>query len=146
MNRSVNKVILMGNVGSDVKYQFTPSGIPVSTFSLATSTSWKDKFGKIVEVTDWHQIVAWRSLADIAQKMVVKGSKVYVEGKLKTRVSELQDKSKRTVVEVVVEQIIILDSKKRELEQRKSNDVFDSHYFEQFTDIPLEDNDESEPF
>lgn len=136
----------MGNVGSDVKYQFTPSGIPVSTFSLATSTSWKDKFGKTVEVTDWHQIVAWRSLAEIAQKLVVKGSKVYLEGKLKTRVSELQDKSKRTVVEVVVDQIIILDTKKKEIDPRKSNEVFDSHYFEQLTDIPLDDDEDSEPF
>lgn len=145
MNRSVNKVFLLGNVGSEVKYQFTPSGIPVSTFSLATSVSWKDKNGKIVETTDWHQIVAWRSLADIAHKLVVKGSKLYIEGKLKTRIVDAQEKTKRTLVEVVAEQLLILDTKKKEYDIR-DNSSSDAHYFEQLTDIPFEESDDNEPF
>lgn len=143
MNRSVNKVFLIGNVGSEVKYQFTPSGIPVSTFSLATSVSWKDKNGNVVETTDWHQIVAWRSLADIAYKLVVKGSRVYIEGKLKTRLVDTQEKTKRTIVEVVIEQLLILDAKKKEIDSHESKDA---HYFEQLTDIPFEESDENEPF
>lgn len=146
MNRSVNKVFLIGNVGSDVKYQFTPSGIPVSTFSLATSVSWKDKNGKIVESTDWHQIVAWRSLADIAHKLVVKGSKLYIEGKLKTRLVDVNEKSKRTVVEVVVEQLLLLDAKKKEIDFRDNDVASETHYFEQLTDIPFEETDDNEPF
>jgi len=146
MNRSVNKVFLIGNVGSDVKYQFTPSGIPVSTFSLATSVSWKDKNGKIVESTDWHQIVAWRSLADIAHKLVVKGSKLYIEGKLKTRLVDVNEKTKRTVVEVVVEQLLLLDAKKKETDFRDNEFASDTHYFEQLTDIPIDETDDNEPF
>lgn len=146
MNRSVNKVFLLGNVGSEVKYQFTPSGIPVSTFSLATSVSWKDKNGKIVETTDWHQIVAWRSLADIAHKLVVKGSRLYIEGKLKTRIVDTQEKTKRTVVEVVADQLLILDAKKKEFDQKEHYSATDAHYFEQLTDIPFEESDNNEPF
>ena len=146
MNKSVNKVFLLGNVGSEVKYQFTPSGIPVSTFSLATSVSWKDKNGKIVETTDWHQIVAWRSLADIAHKLVVKGSRLYIEGKLKTRIVETQEKTKRTVVEIVAEQLLILDPKKKEYDLRDNSPSSDVHYLEQLTDIPFEESDDVEPF
>ena len=82
---SLNKVLLIGNLGSDPETRFTPSGAQVANFSLATSESWNDKDGQRQERTEWHRIVLWRRLAEIAGQYLKKGSKVYIEGKLQTR-------------------------------------------------------------
>jgi len=115
MSRSLNKVQLIGHVGKDPEYTFTSGGTAVATFRLATSESWKDKNGALQESTDWHTIVVWntqyRNLADIVHKMVHKGSRIYVEGKLKYRTFESRDGSKRTVTEIIADSIIILDAK-----------------------------------
>ena len=79
-----NKVILVGNVGKDPEVKYTPSGIPVGKFSLATNERFKDKNGEFQERTEWHNIVVWQRLAEILGEFVSKGSKVYVEGKLQT--------------------------------------------------------------
>ena len=81
----VNKVILVGNLGSDPELRYTPSGVAVANFSIATSDRWTDKEGKPQERTEWHRIVAWRKLAEIAGEYLKKGKQVYVEGKLQTR-------------------------------------------------------------
>lgn len=115
MSRSLNKVQLIGHVGKDPDYTFTSGGTAVATFRLATSESWKDKNGALQENTDWHTIVVWnsqyRNLADIVHKLVHKGSKLYVEGKLKYRTYESRDGSKRTVTEIIADNIMLLDSK-----------------------------------
>ncbi|GDX64879.1 hypothetical protein LBMAG35_17180 [Chlorobiota bacterium] len=115
MSRSLNKVQLIGHVGKDPEYTFTSGGTAVATFRLATSESWKDKNGALQESTDWHTIVVWnsqyRNLADIVHKMVHKGSRIYVEGKLKYRTFESRDGSKRTVTEIIADSIILLDAK-----------------------------------
>jgi single-strand DNA-binding protein len=115
MSRSLNKVQLIGHVGKDPEYTFTSGGTAVATFRLATSESWKDKNGALQESTDWHTIVVWnsqyRNLADIVHKMVHKGSRIYVEGKLKYRTFESRDGSKRTVTEIIADSIILLDVK-----------------------------------
>jgi single-strand DNA-binding protein len=84
MPRSINKVILVGNVGKDPEIKYTPRGIPVGKFSLATHERFKDKNGEFQERTEWHNIVAWQRLAEIVGEYVAKGSKVYIEGKLQT--------------------------------------------------------------
>ena len=115
MSRALNKVQLIGHVGKDPEYTFTSGGTAVATFRLATSESWKDKNGALQESTDWHTIVVWnsqyRNLADIVHKMVHRGSRIYVEGKLKYRSYESRDGSKRTVTEIIADSIILLDAK-----------------------------------
>lgn len=108
MSRSLNKVQLIGNLGKDPELKYTPSGVAVATFSIATSESWKDQDGNQQEKTEWHNIVAWRKLAEICGEYLKKGKKVYLEGKLQTRNYE-KDGVKRYVTEIVADQLIMLD-------------------------------------
>ena len=105
----VNKVVLIGNLGADPEVRFTPSGVQVVSFTLATSESWNDKNGERQERTEWHRLVLWRILAEIADQFLKKGSKIYVEGKLQTRSWDDQKGQKRYVTEVVVNNIEMLD-------------------------------------
>ena len=107
----VNKVILIGNLGADPELKYTPSGVPVVNFSLATSESWNDKSGERQERTEWHRIVLWRKLAEIAGQYLRKGSKIYVEGKLQTRSWDDQSGQKRYTTEVVVNDMQMLDGR-----------------------------------
>jgi single-strand DNA-binding protein len=91
MAKSVNKVILIGNVGKDPEVKYTPSGTPVAKFSLATNERYKDKNGQRQDRTEWHNLVAWQRTAEIVGEYVKKGSKVYIEGSLRT--SSWDDKS-----------------------------------------------------
>jgi single-strand DNA-binding protein len=107
----VNKVILIGNLGSDPEVKYTPSGVPVANFSLATTESWTDRNGERQERTEWHRLVLWRKLAEIAGQYLKKGSKLYVEGKLQTRSWEDQSGQKRYTTEVVVNDMQMLDGR-----------------------------------
>ena len=106
-SRSVNKVILLGNLGKDAETKFTPSGVPRSTFSLATSRRWKDQqSGEWKEETDWHNILLWR--AENVANYLLKGKKVYIEGHLQTRSYEDKDGQKKYFTEVVCDELILL--------------------------------------
>ena len=110
MAKSLNKVMLIGNLGKDPELRYTTSGIAVATFSLATSDSWKDQDGNQQEKTEWHNIVAWRKLAEICGEWLKKGKKVYIEGRIQTR--SYDDKNtgqKRYMTEVVADSLIMLD-------------------------------------
>ncbi len=109
--RGLNKVTLIGNLGNDPDYQVLESNIGVAKFSLATTEPFKDKNGQTHSTTDWHTVVLWRSLAELAHKFLQKGSLVFVEGKLKTRSYDDKDGTKRYVTEVVAENLIMLDKK-----------------------------------
>ena len=112
MARGVNKVILIGNLGSDPEVKYTPAGVPVVNFNLATSESWSDRAtGERQERTEWHRLVLWRKLAEIAGQYLKKGSKIYVEGKLQTRSWDDQGGQKRYTTEVVVNEMEMLDSR-----------------------------------
>lgn len=113
MSRTLNKVILIGNVGKEPELKHTPSGIPVTSFRLATSETWKDRDGSVKEHTDWHTVVAWRGLAEVIHKLVAKGSRVYIEGKIQTRSFEDKNGSKKHVVEILADNMLLLDTKKR---------------------------------
>jgi len=106
----VNKVVLIGNLGADPEVRFTPSGVQVVSATLATSESWNDKNGERQERTEWHRLVLWRKLAEIADQFLKKGSKIYVEGKMQTRSWDDQKGQKRYVTEVVVNNLEMLDS------------------------------------
>ena len=111
MARGINKVILVGNVGTDPEVRYMPSGGAVTNITLATSESWKDKqTGQPQERTEWHRLVFFNRLAEIAGEYVRKGSKLYVEGSLRTRQWE-QDGVKRYTTEIVVNEMQMLDSK-----------------------------------
>ena len=111
MARGVNKVILVGNVGGDPETKYMPSGGAVTNLSIATSESWKDKqTGQPQERTEWHRVVFFNRLAEIVSEYVRKGSKVYVEGALRTRQWE-QDGVKRYSTEIVASEMQMLDSR-----------------------------------
>jgi single-strand DNA-binding protein len=107
----VNKVILIGHLGKDPEMRHIEGGTARVTFSLATSEYYKDKTGNRIEQTEWHHIVMWRGLAENAEKLLKKGSQVYIEGKLQTR--EWQDKEgiKRRITEIVAENFNLLGRK-----------------------------------
>ncbi len=106
---TVNKVILVGNLGSDPEIKTTPQGAQVANFSLATSESWTDKnTGEKQEKAEWHRLVLWRRLAEIAGQYLKKGAKIYVEGKLETRSWEDKEGQRRYTTEVVVNQLEML--------------------------------------
>ena len=111
MARGVNKVILIGNLGSDPEVRYTPDGVPVANFSLATNESWNDKDGQRQERTEWHRLVLWRRQAEVAQQYLKKGSKIYVEGRLQTRSWDDQSGQKRYTTEIVVNDMQMLDSR-----------------------------------
>lgn len=136
MTRSLNKVMLIGNVAKDPELKFTPSGIPVTSFRLATTESWKDKDGSIIEHTDWHSIVAWRGLAEIITKLVKKGSKIYIEGRLQSRSFEDKNGNKKNVTEILADNMLILETKKFR-DSELTTDTFN----EESEDITHFDND-----
>ena len=110
-SRGVNKVILLGNVGNDPESKSLPGGGTVVNFSMATSESWKDKnTGEQKEVSEWHRVVAFNRLAEIIVEYVKKGSKLYIEGSLRTR-SWDQDGQKRYATEIVASEMQMLDGK-----------------------------------
>lgn len=107
----VNKVILIGNLGKDPEVRYLEGGIAVAKFPLATSESYKDKTGKKVDQTEWHNIVLWRGLAEIAEKLLKKGMQVYVEGKLRTRSWQDKEGNKRYTTEIVGDSLTLLGKK-----------------------------------
>ena len=112
MAGSLNKVMLIGNLGADPEVRATPNGAQVANFRVACTETWKDQSGQRQERTEWVTIVAWRQQAEIAQKYLRKGSKVYVEGKLQTR--QWEDKNgggKRYATEVLCDNFIMLDGR-----------------------------------
>ena len=111
MARSVNKVILIGNLGRDPEVRFTSGGTPVANFSIATSEQWKNAEGEQQEHTEWHNLVAFRRLAEICGEYLHKGSRIYVEGKIRSRSWEGQDGQKRYRTEVIIDDMMMLDSR-----------------------------------
>lgn len=112
MARGVNKVILVGNVGNDPDKRFLPNGNAVVNFSIATSESWKDKqTGEKQERTEWHRVVIFNRLAEVAGEYLRKGSKVYVEGSLKTRKWQDQSGADKYMTEIIVSEMQMLDSR-----------------------------------
>lgn len=108
---SLNKVMLIGNLGRDPEIRYTPDGSPVANFSLATTDYWTDKGGTRQERTEWHNIVAWSRLADLSKRFLTKGRQVYVEGRLRTREWTDRDGNKRRTTEIIASQMVLLGSR-----------------------------------
>ena len=105
---SINKVILVGNVGKDPEIRHLQGGASVATITLATSERYKDRNGESREQTEWHTVVAWRQLADLAENYIRKGSQIYVEGRIRSRSWDDQNGQKRYVTEIQADTIQLL--------------------------------------
>ena len=110
--RGVNRVMLIGNLGRDPDLQYLEGNIAVAKFPLATTETFKDKTGNLVSQTEWHTVVLWRGLAELAQKYLHKGSLVFIEGRLRTRTWEDKDKNRRFSTEIVGDNLVMLDKRK----------------------------------
>jgi single-strand DNA-binding protein len=104
----VNKVIIIGNLGADPEIKYTQSNVPLATFRVATTENWKDQSGEWQERTEWHRIVAWRHLAERAERFLRKGKQVYIEGKIQTRSWEDQSGEKKYMTEIVAREMQLL--------------------------------------
>lgn len=114
-SRSLNKVMLIGNLTRDVEVRYTPSGTAVATFGLATNRSWSSGDGaERQEETQFHRIVAWSKLAEICGQLLFKGRKIFIEGRLQTRKFTGQDGQQREITEIVAENMMILDTRNRD--------------------------------
>jgi single-strand DNA-binding protein len=111
MSRDLNKVMIIGHLGRDPEMRFTPSGRPVTTFSVATSRSWNSSDGEKHTETEWFNIVAWSNLAEICKQFLTKGQQVYIEGRLQTRHWD-KEGVKHSVVEIVASEMMILGERR----------------------------------
>jgi single-strand DNA-binding protein len=129
MSRGLNKVMLIGRLGRDPEMRYTPSGRPVTTFSLATSRTWNTSEGERRTETEWFNIVAWGSLAEICKQFLNKGQQVYVEGRLQTRHWEDGEGVKHSVAEIVANEMIMLGDRR---EMNNTGTEFPSEEDEEF--------------
>lgn len=113
---SLNKAMLIGRLGKDPEIRYTQDGSPVANFSLATSDFWTDKSGTRQEKTEWHNIVAWKRLADLSKRYLAKGRQVFVEGRIRTRDWDDKDGNKRRTTEIIANQIVLLGSRPEGME------------------------------
>jgi single-strand DNA-binding protein len=112
MTRGLNKVLIIGRVGREPEMRYTPSGRPVTTFSVSTSRSWNTADGARRTETEWFNIVAWSNLAEICKQYLTKDRLVYIEGRLQTRHWDDQEGNKHTATEIVANEMIMLDEKR----------------------------------
>lgn len=118
---SVNKVILVGNVGKDPDVRYMENNVAVAKFSLATTETYKKSTGETVKNTEWHNIVLWRGLAQIAEKYVKKGSQIYIEGRIKSRSYDDKDGVKKYITEIVGDNMTLLGKRDDSSEPRMEN-------------------------
>ncbi len=122
MTRGLNKVMIIGRLGRDPEMRYTPSGRPVTSFSVAVSRTWKSSEGERNEETEWFNIVAWGSLAEICKQHLAKGREVYIEGRLQTRSWEDPDGKKHYRTELVAREMIMLDAPRRNSQEPEAVD------------------------
>ncbi len=134
----VNKVILIGNLGKDPEVRYLDNGVAVANFSLATTESYKNKEGERVSQTEWHNIVLWRGLAEIAEKFLKKGSAVYIEGKIRNRKWEDKEGNNRYTTEILADNMTMLG--KREDNTTQSSGTPNKE------EIPQEEKGDDLPF
>jgi len=111
-SRSLNKVMLIGNLTRDPELRYTPTGAAVCTIGLATNRYWTTESGEKKEETEFHRVIAWNKLAELCSQLLVKGRKIYVEGRLRTNTWQTADGQPRSTTEIVIEDMVILDSRR----------------------------------
>ncbi len=126
MGRDLNKVMIIGHLGRDPEMRFTPSGRPVTTFTVATNRSWNTGDGERHSETEWFNVVAWGNLAEICKQYLTKGQQVYVEGRLQTRRWEDSESVKHSNVEIVASEMMVLGEKRDN--SQPNNDLQENNY------------------
>jgi single-strand DNA-binding protein len=124
----INKVILVGNVGRDPEVRYLDSGVVIAKFPLATSETYTNKSGEKVTNTEWHNIVLWRKLAEVADKYVKKGSSLYIEGKIRSRSYEDKDGNKKYFTEIIADNMQMLGKKSDDRQSVPQENGNDSSY------------------
>jgi len=143
--KGLNKVILIGNLGRDPEIMILDSGIKRAAFSMATTETYKDKLGQKVDVTEWHNIVVWGKLADVAEKYLKKGSQIYLEGKIKNRSYDDKEGIKKYITEIRCDNFIMLGGGRRDDENIEPSD--NPENYDQNSSVPAIDNpDDDLPF
>ncbi|MEK7185819.1 MAG: single-stranded DNA-binding protein [Patescibacteria group bacterium] len=123
MARSLNRAQIIGNLTKDPELRYTPNGTAVCSFSIATNRNWTTDSGEKKEDVEFHRVVAWNKLAEICSQFLVKGRKVFVEGRLSTRSWNAQDGTSRSTTEIIISDMILLDSKRSEEEKVDSSEA-----------------------
>jgi len=140
---AINKAILVGNVGKDPEIRYLESGVPVCNFTLATNETYTNKSGEKVTMTEWHNIVLWRGLAEVAEKYVKKGSQLYIEGRIRTRSYDDKDGNKRYIMEIVGDNMQMLGKKTDDSYQPSpGNQPRQQEETKESPDIPTEEGDD----
>ena len=121
MNRSLNKILIIGNLGRDPETRYSQSGMPVTSFSVATDRSWIDSSGEEHSETEWFNVICWNSLADSCKASLYKGSRVFIEGRLQTRHWKDSDDTKHSSIEIVANEIVTLEEQKHHSNYIKEN-------------------------
>lgn len=144
-SRSLNKVLLIGNLTRDPELRYTPQGTPVCTIGLATNRSWQPSAGgERQEETEFHRIVAWNKLAELCAELLFKGRKVFVEGRVQTRNWTDAQGQERTTVEVVIDNMIVLDNKRKD-GQEEGGSYQQNEYAEETATVPADDGGATPP-
>jgi len=128
MSRGLNKVLIIGRLGKDPEMRYTPSGRPVTTFSVATSRSWNTSDGEKRSETEWFNVVAWSSLAEICNQYLVKGQQVYIEGRLQTRNWDDESGKRHTSVEIVANEMIMLGDRRSQNNESKEDEAVENEF------------------
>lgn len=137
MANGINKVILIGNLGKDPDIQTFDSGVKKASFPIATSEEYKDKDGNKVQQTEWHNIILWRGMAEVAEKYLNKGNQVYIEGKIKTRSWEDKDGNKRYITEIVGDNMTMLGGRRQQNSESQDTKTQDIPAAEGEDDLPF---------
>lgn len=139
MSRSLNKVMIIGHLGRDPEMRYTPSGRPVTTFTVATSRSWNTADGERHTETEWFNIVAWGHLAEICKQYLSKGQQAYIEGRLQTRKWDDKEGNRHYTTEVVAHEMMMLGERKDASNQAHAEEASE-------TEAPNETNEDEFPF
>ena len=148
-SRSMNKAILIGNLTRDPELKYTPNGTAVCTFGVATNRSWTTTDGQIKEDTQFHRVVAWQKLAELCGKLLTKGKKIYMEGRITYRSFVGKDGQQRSITEIVLDDFIMFDSGKRLVpgegaQTTEHTGAPEAHQVEHHDAPPVESNDHTE--
>ena len=142
----VNKVILIGNVGADPEVRYLDGGVAVANLRLATTERYKNKNGENVDQTEWHNIVLWRGLAEIVEKYVKKGMRLYIEGRIRTRSWDDQNGNKRYTTEIYADNMQMLSSRQEGDTGGNMNKSYNSPSTSSYTPVHLPDENDDLPF
>jgi single-strand DNA-binding protein len=142
MSRSVNKAIIVGNLGNDPEVRSTPGGARVATISVATNRRWSSRSGEMQEETQWHRIIAWNKLAEIVEQYLKKGDRVYVEGRIQYRQWEDQNGQKRFSTEIVANDMVMLGGRGEAAFETQKAPTYGGEDYEDFPAESLEEGDD----